>query len=281
MWTCRWVCRSLYFILLHFILFYFCATPCACVISLAPKVVPGSSDIQRYNKPPAESKIQIRVRLHPHWIIAIGWAPHAGTWPFILGFFGHTPSIHIYYIWTLYTYPDTDMFISAYMLMPGMSAWLLIYTVCRSADFAACWWVFVSFRFVLRLPVGNLVFNIKGVGMGKKYEKNETHTNNDGMIYARIRGQDSDKSSTKSARRFMARHSKAESRQWNGNLSPRNKLKTTQGPEQKRYFRIFVVKYPWFHLFVSIVLRRNRAAKFLKCFYRKDFDYSPNTCWYI
>jgi len=156
------------FILFYFILFYFCATPCACVISLAPKVVPGSSDIQRYNKPPAESKIQIRVRLHPHWIIAIGWAPHAGTWPFILGFFGHTPSIHIYYIWTLYTYPDTDMFISAYMLMPGMSAWLLIYTVCRSADFAACWWVFVSFRFVLRLPVGNLVFNIKGVGMGKK-----------------------------------------------------------------------------------------------------------------
>jgi len=56
------------------------------------------------------------------------------------------------------------------------------------------------------------------------------------------------------------RHSKAESRQWNGNLSPLSKLKTTQAEEQKRYFCIFVVKYPslrFFLFFVSTILGRD------------------------
>lgn len=210
----------------------FCATPCApfaCVILLAPTVVPSSVPIpstqaQSSGIPTPEKalQIQIRVRLHPHWIIAIGWAPHAGTRPFIHWqradvSFGHTHNIPLG-MWR----------ISAYMLMPGMSAWLLIYidiyTTRRSVDCVACWWVFVSFRFVL-LPVGNLVFNIKGVGMAKKDIYIHRQYWNDKCVNP---GQDSDKSLPKSVGRFMTRPlkgPKSQSRQWNGNLSPHNKMK--------------------------------------------------------
>lgn len=128
---CRWVCRLLYFLLL-----YFCATPCM-------RNFVGSDGGPRFG----ESRIPVL----PH---APGsnpqpspnpnpnpctTAPALNNWH-RLGATRRDTAIHTFYFWPHTRY----LYISAYMLMPAMSAWLLIRGPPPVDGFC-----FVSFRFVM------------------------------------------------------------------------------------------------------------------------------------